>query len=182
MGGGVVQPQEAMPAADLKKGDLAPLFTLPDDQGKPFALKDVIGSSHLVLYFYPKDDTPGCRAESKAFRDELTLFYGLEATIVGVSTGTVQSKAEFKRKYALNFSLLADEDRKVTQLYGALGFFSKNPKRVTFVIGKDGRIRKIIQNPIALSHVEGAKQALFQMREEESRGGPRGSAVPLGLH
>ena len=169
---------EAQTVAELKEGDKAPLFTLPDDEGKPFRLADAIGGSHVILYFYPKDDTPGCRAESKAFRDEMSLFYGLEATIVGVSTGTVQSKAEFKRKYALNFKLLADEERKVTELYGALGFISNNPRRVTFVIGKDGRIRKIIQSPLALSHVEGAKAALFQMREEESRGGPRATAAP----
>jgi peroxiredoxin Q/BCP len=170
--------KEAPRTAELREGDKAPLFSLPDDEGNPFRLEDVLGASNVILYFYPKDDTPGCRAESKAFRDEMSLFYGLEATIVGVSTGTVQSKSAFKRKYALNFKLLADEDRKVTELYGALGFFSNNPKRVTFVIGKDGRIRKIISSPIAVSHVEAAKAALFQMRDEEGRGGARPTVAP----
>ncbi len=164
----------AWPAvSDLKEGDIAPLFTLQDDEGHPFSLADELGKAHIVLYFYPKDDTPGCRAEAQAFRDEVKQFFGLEATIIGVSTGTVVAKAEFKRKYALNFRLLADEDKSVTRLYGALGLLGLSPRRITFVIGKDGRIRRVFASPLPYSHLDAAKEALFQMREEEDRGAAR---------
>ncbi len=165
--------------SELKEGDAAPAFTLPDDEGRPFSLSDERGKSNVILYFYPKDDTPGCRAEAQAFRDELKVFFGLDATIVGVSGGSVKAKAEFKRKYALNFRLLADEDRAVTRAYGALGLLGITPRRVTFIIGKDGIIRQIFASPLPNGHLEAAKGALFRMREEEGRGADRpATAVP----
>ena len=153
--------------SELKEGDAAPPFTLPDDEGKPFVLADEFGKSNVVLYFYPKDDTPGCRAEAQAFRDEIKVFFGLEATIVGVSNGSVKAKADFKRKYSLNFRLLADENREVAKAYGALGLLGLTPRRVTFVIGKDGRIRRIFASVMPISHLDAAKEALFKLREEE---------------
>lgn len=162
-----IGPKECDPLTDLKEGDLAPLFTLPDDEGKPFSLADEGGKSNVVLYFYPKDDTPGCRAEAQAFRDEIKVFFGLEATIVGVSSGSVKAKADFKRKYALNFRLLADEQREVAKAYGALGLLGITPRRLTFVIGKDGRIRRIFASVMPISHLDAAKEALFKLREEE---------------
>lgn len=157
---------------ELKQGDPAPVFTLPDDEGHPFSLADELGKAHIVLYFYPKDDTPGCRTEAQAFRDELKQFFGLEATIIGVSTGTVQSKAEFKRKYSLNFRLLADRDKSVTRMYGALGLLGISPRRITFVIGKDGRIAAVFASPMVSGHLGAAKAALFRMREEGERAPP----------
>jgi len=153
---------------DLQEGDGAPLFTLPDDEGQPFNLADEIGRANIILYFYPKDDTPGCRAEAQAFRDELKLFLGLEATVIGVSTGTVQAKADFKAKYALNFKLLADTEKTVSKRYGALGFLG-TPKRMTFVIGKDGKIRKVFDGVLPMPHLDAAKEALFKLREEGQR-------------
>ncbi len=155
--------------SELKEGDIAPLFTLPDDEGRPFSLADELGKANIVLYFYPKDDTPGCRAEAQAFRDEVKQFFGLDATIIGVSTGTVEAKAEFKRKYALNFRLLADVDKTVTRMYGAMGLLGISPRRITFVIAKDGRVRRAFASPLPFSHLDAAKGALFQMREEEQR-------------
>jgi len=165
--------------SELKEGDAAPLFTLQDDEGRSFSLSDELGRAHIVLYFYPKDDTPGCRAEAQAFRDEVKQFFGLDATIIGVSTGTVQAKAEFKRKYALNFRLLADEDKAVARMYGALGLLGISPRRITFVVGRDGRIRRVFASPLPQGHLEAAKGALFQMREEEQRrGAPAAPAAP----
>lgn len=161
---------------DLKEGDLAPPFTLPDDEGQPFSLADERGKSNVVLYFYPKDDTPGCRAEAQAFRDEIKIFFGLDATIVGVSGGSVKAKADFKRKYSLNFRLLADEDREVAKAYGAVGLLGITPRRVTFVIGKDGRVRRIFASVMPISHLDAAKEALFKLREEEGRASAK--AVP----
>lgn len=161
---------------ELKEGDAAPLFTLPDDEGRPFSLADEIGKANIVLYFYPKDDTPGCRAEAQAFRDELKIFFGLDATIIGVSSGSVQAKAEFKRKYSLNFKLLADEDKSVTTSYGALGLLGISPRRVTFVIAKDGRIRRIFASAMPISHLDAAKETLFKMRQDDEQ--PSAKAVP----
>ena len=161
--------------AELHEGDKAPDFTLPDDEGRPFKLSDELGKANLILYFYPKDDTPGCRAEAQAFRDEVKLFFGLEATIVGISTGTVQAKADFKRKYALNFRLLADEKREVSRLYGALGLLGFQPKRITFVIGKDGRIRRVYSSILPQGHLDAAREELFRLREEEHRQLPPGA-------
>lgn len=163
--------------AELKEGDMAPLFTLPDDEGKPFSLADVRGTSNVILYFYPKDDSPGCRAEAQAFREEVRDFFGFDAVIVGVSAGTVQAKADFKRKYGLNFKLLADLDRTVSAQYGALGLLGFAPKRTTFVIGKDGAIKKIHSGSLPLAHVEAAKEALFRLQEEEKRS-PGAAAAP----
>jgi peroxiredoxin Q/BCP len=157
--------------SELRAGDPAPLFTLPDDEGQPFRLADEIGKAHIVLYFYPKDDTPGCRAEAQAFRDEIRLFLGLDATVVGVSTGTVLSKAAFKKKYDLNFRLLADTEKSVTKAYGALGFLG-TPKRATFVIGKDGLIKRVFEGPLPTPHLDAAKEALFQLKEAEQAAVP----------
>jgi peroxiredoxin Q/BCP len=163
--------------AELHEGDQAPLFTLPDDEGRPCSLADELGKANVILYFYPKDDTPGCRAEAQAFRDELKVFFGLDATVIGVSNGSVKAKADFKRKYSLNFKLLADEDRAVTRTYGALGLLGLSPRRITFVIGKDGRIHKIFSSPMPFSHLEAAKAALFRLKEEEERAQPRAAAA-----
>lgn len=162
--------------AEPKAGDLAPDFTLPDDEGKPFTLSEEFGKANIILYFYPKDDTPGCRMEAQAFRDEVKVFFGLEATIIGVSGGTVRAKADFKRRYALNFRLLADEGREVTKLYGVLGLLGIAPRRVTFIIGKDGRIRRVFASPLPMGHLEAAREELYKMREEEQARAP--SAAP----
>jgi peroxiredoxin Q/BCP len=165
--------------AELHEGDTAPDFTLKDDEGNGFTLSEELGKANVILYFYPKDDTPGCRAEAQAFRDEIKIFFGLDATIVGVSGGTVRAKADFKKRYQLNFRLLADEDREVTKRYGALGLLGLTPKRITFVIAKDGRIRRIYGSPLPNGHLVAARETLFQMREEEQkRHAPAASAAP----
>ena len=159
----------------LKEGDQAPDFTLPDDEGQPFRLKEALQESNVILYFYPRDFTPGCEAEAQGFRDEAKMFLGLDAVVVGISTGTVRSKAEFKKRFGLNFRLVADEQKVVCGLYGAMGLLGITPKRVTFVIARDGTIKRVHEGVLPLKHVEAAIEALFQLRHGEA--GPAASAA-----
>jgi peroxiredoxin Q/BCP len=126
----------------LKAGDKAPDFTLLSDDGKPVKLSDYRGVSNVILYFYPKDQTPGCTTEACNFRDNLSQFKDLNTVILGVSVDDVASHQAFKEKDNLNFTLLADPDKTVVKEYGVQGILGM-ALRVTFVIDKDGIIRKI---------------------------------------
>jgi peroxiredoxin Q/BCP len=126
----------------LKEGDKAPDFTLQSDQGKEVKLSDFRGVSNIILYFYPKDQTPGCTTEACNFRDNFSQFEDMNTTILGVSVDDVNSHQAFKKKDNLNFTLLADPEKTVTKEYGVLNSFGK-ASRVTFVIDKEGVIRKI---------------------------------------
>jgi len=132
-------------AADVPKvGSPAPDFKLPDAQSKEHSLADYAGS-WLVLYFYPKDDTPGCTKQACSFRDDLFQLEKLGAKVVGVSVDDTASHAEFARKYSLPFPLLSDKDGKVADQYGALmnlGVIRK-AKRYTFLIDPQGKIAKV---------------------------------------
>lgn len=132
-------------AGDVPKaGSAAPDFTLPDAQSKPHSLADYAGS-WLVLYFYPKDDTPGCTKEACSFRDDLFQLEKLGAKVVGVSVDDTESHAQFARKYSLPFPLLSDKDGKVADQYGALMNLGviKKAKRYTFLIDPQGKIAKV---------------------------------------
>jgi thioredoxin-dependent peroxiredoxin len=130
-------------------GEKAPDFNLPGTGGKTYKLDDFTGKQNVVLYFYPKDDTPGCTKEACAFRDMNQTFGEVNTTILGVSGNNVQSKEAFAEKYELPFPLLADEDLDVSTRYGAYGERERDGKkfmgisRVTFLIDKDGVLRKI---------------------------------------
>ena len=129
----------------FKEGNKAPDFVLKSQDGVDVRLSDYAGTRNVVLYFYPKDDTPGCTKEACSFRDFIDEFHTAGAEVLGVSVDDVISHSEFQEKYDLNFPLLADPDKKVTRLYGVLGTFGW-AKRVTFVIDKEGIIRKIYPN------------------------------------
>jgi peroxiredoxin Q/BCP len=132
-------------AAELPRvGEAAPDFNLPDQNGKTHALKDYAGK-WLVLYFYPKDDTPGCTQEACAFRDDMNQLTTLGAQVVGVSVDTSSSHAEFAQKYHLPFPLLADDKAEVAERYGVLRnmLLFKIAKRYTFLIDPQGSIRKV---------------------------------------
>ena len=132
-------------AGDLPKvGEAAPDFSLPDQNGVVHSLKEFSGK-WLVLYFYPKDDTPGCTQEACAFRDDLHKLAALGAQVVGISVDDGKSHAEFAKKYHLPFPLLADSDKEVAARYGVLmnlGIF-KIAKRYTFLIDPQGHINKV---------------------------------------
>lgn len=124
-------------------GDSAPKFNLPDAEGKMHGLSDYSGK-WLVLYFYPKDDTPGCTKEACSFRDDLSQLEKLGAKVVGVSVDNTDSHAKFAEKYHLPFPLLADKDGNVADSYGALTnlWVIKLAKRYTFLINPKGLIEK----------------------------------------
>ena len=128
----------------------APDFTLPDENNQTRSLSSYLGKP-LILYFYPKDDTPGCTAEACSFRDDYSAFEKAGAVILGVSPDSPKSHAKFKAKYKLPFTLLADEDHKICELYGAwgnkkmMGRDYEGVLRTTFIIGADGTIQKVFE-------------------------------------
>ena len=114
----------------IKVGDIAPGFTLPSQNGSPVSLRDFQGKA-VVLYFYPKDNTPGCTAESCAFRDQYEVFKAAGAEVIGVSGDSPDSHQKFATQHQLPFTLLSDRDNKVRKLYGATAAFGLFPGRVT---------------------------------------------------
>ena len=132
----------------LKEGDLAPDFTANTSGGGQISLAALKGR-HVVLYFYPKDDTPGCTKEACGFRDQFRAFEEKGAVVLGVSTDSVEKHDKFTSKFKLPFPLLADPDKKIVEAYGVWGekkFMGRKylgTHRVTFLIGPDGRIKKI---------------------------------------
>lgn len=122
-------------------GAPAPDFNLPDQAGKQHRLADYRGR-YLVLYFYPKDDTPGCTAQACSFRDDIARLHTAGAQVVGVSVDGVQSHADFARKHKLPFALLADTDGVVAATYGSLRSFGplRIARRNTFLIAPDGKV------------------------------------------
>ena len=134
-------------AAELNPGDNAPSFELLDQHSKLHKLADYQGK-WLVLYFYPKDDTPGCTTEACEFRDDVFILKRMGVALLGVSTDDVQSHREFAEKYHLPFSLLSDAEGKVARQYGSLRDFGpvRLAKRNTFIIDPNGRIARIYRN------------------------------------
>ena len=132
----------------LEIGQPAPDFTLATDGGGTVSLSALAGK-RVVLYFYPKDDTPGCTKEACAFRDGYAAFKKKGAVILGVSADSVKSHGKFTEKFKLPFPLLADEDKSIVKAYGAWGeksFMGRKYEgihRVTFLIGADGRIQQV---------------------------------------
>ena len=132
----------------LKEGDKAPDFTAPISGGGSITLSDLKGK-RVVLYFYPRDDTPGCTKEACAFRDAYDEFKKAGAVVLGVSIDPVKSHDKFISKFKLPFLLVADEDKSIVEKYGVWGqksFMGRKymgTHRVTFLVGPDGRIKKI---------------------------------------
>lgn len=141
-------------AADvLKPGDIAPGFSLNDATGKTHYLSDYAGH-YLVLYFYPKDDTPGCTKEACHFRDDMAQLEKLGAHVVGVSVDNSAAHADFTKKYHLPFPLLADTEGQVADSYGALTnlYVFKIAKRYTYLIDPAGKIAKIYKSVDTSNH------------------------------
>ena len=144
-------------------GKPAPYFNLPDQTGKQHTLADYSGK-WLVLYFYPKDDTPGCTKEACAFRDDLNEITELGAQVVGVSVDDTESHAEFAKKYNLPFPLLSDKTTETADRYGALMdlFFMKIARRYTFMIDPQGNVAKIYLSVETSRH---SKQIIDDLKE-----------------
>ncbi|MCX6648800.1 MAG: peroxiredoxin [Candidatus Bathyarchaeota archaeon] len=143
---------------NVKVGEAAPDFTLPDQDGKPVTLFSLKGRV-VVLYFYPKDFTSGCTKEACHFRDAYEDFTEAGAEVVGVSADSPESHRKFRDAYLLPFSLLSDEKGDIKKLYGVAGHLL--PGRVTFVIDKDGVIRHVFSSQIDMkAHVDDALKIL----------------------
>ena len=145
---------------ELKVGDTAPDFTLMDENGLPRRLKDYLGKNKVVLYFYPKDFTSGCTTEACKFRDDYRLYEEKGAVVIGVSLDTVESHSRFAEKYELPFPILSDNSKEVARTYGVLGIGGLATRRVTFIIGKDGRITHIFPKVDVKQHSEEVLKAL----------------------
>lgn len=147
-------------ADNLKVGDKAPDFTLPGPGG-PVSLHDFVGTKNLVVYFYPKDFTAGCTAETKAFGESYDTILSMGAEVLGISSDTSESHDEFAQKCGAKFPLLADSGGKVRSLYGARSSFGLIPGRVTYVIDKEGVVRHIFSSQLKpTQHISEAINAL----------------------
>ncbi len=141
-----------------KIGNLAPAFSLQDQNGNDVALKDFKGKKNVVLYFYPKALTPGCTNQACGIRDYKTEFAKVNTEVLGLSPDPVQKLTKFTEKHALNFTLLADEDHKIADKYGVWGlkkFMGKEYmgiNRMTFIVGKDGKLKHIMEKVKTKSH------------------------------
>ena len=145
----------------VQVGDVAPDFTLTSQTGESVSLKDFRGQKAIVLYFYPKDDTPGCTSEACAFRDSYAIFQETGAEVIGVSGDSPQDHERFVAKHNLPFTLLSDKGNQVRKLYGVPATLWILPGRVTYVIDKEGVVRHIFDSMLDFkAHVDEALKTL----------------------
>ena len=145
-------------------GSLAPNFTLPSQSGKMVSLRDFFGKKPVILFFYPKDDTPGCNKQACAFRDGYKEFGKLDAEVIGISSDSVESHKRFAEMHSLPFPLLSDEGGKVRKLYGVPSTFGLFPGRVTYVVNAEGTVGRVFASQLGVErHVEEAREALHML-------------------
>lgn len=147
--------------AKLKEGDTAPDFTLQDQEGRVVSLHDYLGRRNVVLYFYPKDFTMGCTAEAKTFGLNYDAVLREGGEVIGVSSDSTESHDRFAGECGVKFPLLSDRGGKVRQMYGVRSSFGILPGRVTFVIDKQGVVRRVFSSQVnPRRHVSEALEAL----------------------
>jgi peroxiredoxin Q/BCP len=152
----------------VEEGQEAPDFTLPDQNGNEVTLSELRGET-VVLYFFPKADTPGCTTQACGIRDHRNDYAGSEARVIGVSPDTVTAQRKFADKYGLDFTLLADENHEVADLYGVWGekkMYGKTymgVQRATFLIDADGRVARVFPKVSPKTHDEVVLEALGQL-------------------
>ena len=156
--------------AGLKVGEKAPNFSLQDQNNVTHTLSDYEGQ-WVVLYFYPKDDTPGCTTQACDFRDAVKRIIASKAVLFGLSLDSVRSHKLFAEKYNLPFSLLADETREVSELYDSLSSFFKVANRNTFIIDPEGNIAKIYLSVNPKTHSEMVLNDLNSFQKESEKAG-----------
>lgn len=158
----------------LAAGDKAPEFALPDQEGKVHRLSDYKGKT-VLLYFYPKDDTPGCTAEACRIRDAWADFKKADIEVLGVSPDKVKSHARFARKHKLPFTLLADENKETVEAYGVwakkkfLGHEYMGTLRNSFLIGPDGKIAKVYEKVRPNEHAGEVLQDVERLKDEKTK-------------
>ena len=152
-------------AAQLKVGDKAPVVEGKDENGKTWKLSKDIGKKVVLLYFYPKDDTPGCTKEACGFRDRIADLKKLNVDVIGVSFDTESSHQQFVEKYKLNFPLIADTDGKIADAYGARKPGKTTDDRISFLIGLDGKIAHITKSGNPDIHLSEMQQAANDLKK-----------------
>lgn len=147
---------------EIKIGSTVPEFSLADQNGNMFDINSVLGKKNLVIYFYPKDDSPGCTAQACSFQDQFEVFKEADAVIIGISGQSVESHKEFALKHRLSFTLLSDEGNKVRKQFGVpTNFLGLLPGRVTYVADKTGQVIYTFNSQIqATRHVDEALRIL----------------------
>ena len=147
-------------------GSTVPSFSLKDQNGDTFELDSVKGKKNLVIYFYPKDDTPGCTREACSFRDQFEVFKQHDALIIGISAQSVESHLEFSKKHRLNYTLLSDDGNVVRKLFGVpANLFGLLPGRVTYVVDKAGKVVFMFNSQMnAEKHIEEALRILNELK------------------
>jgi thioredoxin-dependent peroxiredoxin len=149
----------------IKVGSKIPEFSLPDQDGNLINIKDHIGKNNLVIYFYPKDDTPGCTAEACSFRDQFEVFRDSGAEVFGISSDSVEMHKNFAEKHRLPFRLLSDVNKQARKLFGVPGdMLGLLPGRVTYIVDKTGTVRRIFNSQLnAEKHVSEALEVLKKL-------------------
>ena len=152
-------------SSPVKVGDRAPAFTLPNQSGAAVNLSDLLGNKPIVLFFYPKDDTPGCTAEACAFRDSYEVFQEAGAEVIGVSGDSSASHQQFANRHKLPYTLLSDQGNQVRKLYGVPATLFVLPGRVTYIIDRRGVVQHIFDSQLEFqAHVQEALNALKRMQ------------------
>jgi thioredoxin-dependent peroxiredoxin len=154
-------------ARGIQVGDKAPDFTLPSQSGEQVRLGDRLGDRVVVLYFYPKDDTPGCTAEACAFRDSYEAFTDSGAEVIGISSDSTGRHASFAGRLSLPFTLLSDQGGQVRKSYGVPTVLGLLPGRVTYVIDRTGTVRHVFNSMTSIGqHVSDALDVVRRLQAE----------------
>jgi peroxiredoxin Q/BCP len=152
-------------ASTPKVGDKAPAFEGKDQDGKTVKLSDFAGKKAVLVYFYPKDDTPGCTKEACGFRDRIADLKKDNVEVIGVSFDNAESHQKFIAKHNLNFTLLADTDGKIADKYGVRMPERPMARRVSFLIGPDGRIKHVTDDRSADKHLAEMQEAVAKLKK-----------------
>jgi len=156
-------------ARGIQVGDKAPDFTLPSQSGEPVRLHDRLGDRVVVLYFYPKDDTPGCTAEACAFRDSHEAFTDADAEVIGISSDSTSRHAAFAGRHQLPFTLVSDQGGQIRKSYGVPTTLGILPGRVTYVIDRTGTVRHVFNSMTNIGqHINDALDVVRRLQAEQA--------------
>jgi thioredoxin-dependent peroxiredoxin len=150
----------------INKGDKVPQFILPDQNGTDLDISTLVGKKKMVIFFYPKDDSPGCTKEACYFRDLYEVFSEADAAIIGISGQSVESHKKFAEKYRLSYTLLSDKGNRVRKLFGVpTNFFGLLPGRVTYIIDREGRVAHTFNSQMQTErHVDESLKILKELK------------------
>lgn len=153
-------------SAKVKAGDVAPDFALPNQGGEMVYLKNLLGKKNIVLFFYPRDNTPACRMEAAAFRDMHGIFTDLDTVVIGISSDSIEDHCRFSGSLELPYFLLSDANGEVRRLYGVPSTLGLIPGRVTYVIDRQGTVRAVISSQLSpRKHAEEALRIANELIE-----------------